>query len=254
MSFDPLARHYRWMELLLAGNKLQRCRTAFLYHVGDAQNVLIAGEGNGRFLVECRRKLPGAQITVVDASARMLAAARDRLRRSGLDSDGVQFIHADALDWKHEHPAHDLVVTHFFLDCFPRQQLEQVVANLVRSAAPGASWLLADFQVPVSGLPRCRALVIHALMYAFFRVATRLAARRLVQPDGFLKAQNFVLQEQRTSEWGLLRSDLWKHTGHHSVPLVTQSLARGEFTFSPSPSPTREQCETTDLPRGSSPF
>ena len=76
MSFDPLARHYRWMEPLLAGNKLQRCRAAFLDHVRDAQNVLIAGEGNGRFFVECRRKLPSAQITLVDASARMLAEAR----------------------------------------------------------------------------------------------------------------------------------------------------------------------------------
>jgi ubiquinone/menaquinone biosynthesis C-methylase UbiE len=216
MSFDLLARHYRWMELVLAGNKLQRCRTAFLDRVGNAQNVLIAGEGNGRFLVECRRKLPTARITVVDASARMLAAARDQLQRSGLDSAGIQFIHADALNWKPVLPAHDLVVTHFFLDCFPRQQLEQVVANLARSAAPGAAWLLADFQVPIRGLSRCRALIIHAWMYAFFRLATRLPARRLVPPDDFLKARNFVRQEQRTSEWGLLRSDLWKHTGRHS--------------------------------------
>jgi ubiquinone/menaquinone biosynthesis C-methylase UbiE len=254
MSFDPLARHYRWMELLLAGNKLQRCRTAFLNRVGNAQNILIAGEGNGRFLVECRRKFPAARIIAVDASARMLAAARDRLQRSGLDSDGVQFIHADALNWKHEGAAHDLIVTHFFLDCFPRQQLEQVVANLARSAAPGASWLLADFQVPVRGLRRYRALVIHALMYAFFRVATRLPARRLVPPDDFLKARNFVLQEQRTNEWGLLRSDLWKHTGHHSPPLAANSSTCGKFTFSPSPSPHLEQFETTDEPRASSPF
>src|SRR5439155_22241467 len=30
MSFDTLAPHYRWMEFILAGKKLQRCRTAFL--------------------------------------------------------------------------------------------------------------------------------------------------------------------------------------------------------------------------------
>jgi len=89
----------RWPALSLDGtapreNKLQRCRAAFLNHVGNAQNVLIAGEGNGRFLVECRRKLPSAQITLVDASARMLAEARARLERSGLDLRGVQFVHA----------------------------------------------------------------------------------------------------------------------------------------------------------------
>src|SRR5215469_5978584 len=71
MSFDVLAPHYRWMEFVLAGKKLQRCRTAFLSQVADRQNVLLVGEGNGRFLVECRRSLKNARITCVDASARM---------------------------------------------------------------------------------------------------------------------------------------------------------------------------------------
>src|SRR5690349_9347963 len=72
MSFDVLAPHYRWMEFVLAGEKLQRCRTAFLDSTGGAKNILILGEGNGRFLLECRRKFPDGQITCVDASARML--------------------------------------------------------------------------------------------------------------------------------------------------------------------------------------
>jgi ubiquinone/menaquinone biosynthesis C-methylase UbiE len=216
MSFDALARHYRWMEWVLAGDKLQRCRTAFLDRAAGAQNILIVGEGNGRFLVECRRKLPGARAAVVDASAGMLAAARSRLERSGLSSAGIQFIHADARDWRPQPKAHDLLVTHFFLDCFPRQQLEQVVANLAQGAAPGAKWLLADFQAPATGLARRRALLIHAVMYRFFQATTRLPARRLVPPDEFLAAHGFNLEERRTSEWGLLRSDLWRR--HFPAP------------------------------------
>jgi SAM-dependent methyltransferase len=253
MSFDLLAPHYRWMEFVLAGNKLQRCRTAFLAHVGHAQNVLIAGEGNGRFLVECRQKLPTARVTVVDASVRMLAAARARLERSGLDSANVVFVHADALNWKPDCASHDLIVTHFFLDCFPRHQLDQIVANLAHGAAPSAAWLLADFQVPARGLWRYRALAIHASMYSFFRFATRLPARQLVSPDEFLVARNFILQEQRTSEWGLLRSDFWKHNGHRP-PLAANAAARNQLTFSPSPSPLQEQFETTDATRVSLPF
>lgn len=210
MSFDPLARHYRWLEWVLAGNKLQRCRTAFLGQVEGAQNVLLAGEGSGRFLVECRRQLPAARITVLDASGRMLAVARNHLQRCGLKPEGVQFVHADALTWNPEPQVYDLVATHFFLDCFPAQQLGQTVANLAQGAAPGAAWLLADFQVPGGGARRHRALLIHALMYFFFRVVTRLPARRLVPPDDFLAAQHFVLRERRTSEWGLLHSDYWR--------------------------------------------
>ena len=81
-------------------------------------------------------------------------------------------------------------------------------------ARSGATWLLADFQAPARGLARYRALAIHAWMYAFFRTATRLAARRLVEPDEFLRAQStLVLQERRINEWGLLRSDFWKLPG-----------------------------------------
>jgi ubiquinone/menaquinone biosynthesis C-methylase UbiE len=210
MSFDTLAPHYRWMEFVLAGDKLQRGRAAFLDRVAGSQSILIAGEGNGRFLAECRRQLPAARIKVLDASARMLKAARARMLRRGISLDGIEFIHADILAWKPDVEVHDLIVTHFFLDCFPAAQLEQVVAKLAQAAKPSAAWLLADFQVPESGLQRHRARLIHAMMYQFFRVATRLPARRLVPPDDFLTAQNFMLQERRSSDWGLLHSDFWK--------------------------------------------
>src|SRR3954468_3037624 len=112
MSFDVLAPHYRWMEFVSAGNQLQRCRTALLARVVSANNILILGEGNGRFLLECRRTFPNAKITVVDASAQMLARARQRLKGQGIDSDGIEFVCADALTWTPREGAFDLIVTH----------------------------------------------------------------------------------------------------------------------------------------------
>jgi ubiquinone/menaquinone biosynthesis C-methylase UbiE len=210
MSFDALAPHYRWMEFVLAGDKLQRCRTAFLSQVTHRHNVLIVGEGNGRFLVECRRALPQAQITCADASASMLTRARDRLQASGLGLDHIEFIQADALNWQPSAQAYDLLVTHFFLDCFQPDQLRSVIAALARAAKADATWLLADFQVPVTGLGRYRALLIHRLMYVFFRLATRLPARHLTAPDEFLKASDFSLRERQVNDWGLLRTDRWE--------------------------------------------
>ena len=210
MSFDRLAPHYRWMEWVLAGGKLQRCRTAFLDRVEGTRNALIAGEGNGRFLAEWRRKQPWARATVVDASARMLGAARTRLERQAIESERVQFVHADLRDGAPEGGPFDLIVTHFFLDCFPPGTLRELVERLARAAAPEAAWLIADFQVPAGGPARWRARAIHALMCGFFRLATRLPARCLTPPDAFLKDQGFELQERRTSEWGLLHTDLWK--------------------------------------------
>ena len=210
MSFDALAPHYRWMELVLAGDKLQRCRTAFLEQAAHRRNVLIVGEGNGRFLLECRRRLRRAQITCVDASARMLALARARLQRSGLGLEATQFIHADVLAWSAPAQSYDLVVTHFFLDCFPPERLKAVVGSLANAATAEATWLLADFRVPARGWRRYRAWLIHQLMYGFFRLVTRLPARRLTPPGPFLEAEHFRLGAQKLSDWGLLHSDIWE--------------------------------------------
>ena len=220
MSFDALAPHYRWMELVLAGNKLQRCRTAFLSQAKHRQNVLIVGEGNGRFLLECRRDLEGARVTCVDASARMLALARQRLQQHGLGLEHTEFIHADLPAWKPPARAYDLVVTHFFLDCFSPEQLQAVIAALANAAAPDATWLLADFQVPAAGWRRYRAALIHRLMYGFFRIATSLPARSLTSPDPFLQAHQFSLAGREFSDWGLLHSDRWerKPPGPHARP------------------------------------
>jgi ubiquinone/menaquinone biosynthesis C-methylase UbiE len=211
MSFDRLAPHYRWMECVLAGNKLQRCRTAFLSRVKEARNVLILGEGNGRFLVEARRVLASANITCVDASVRMLQLAQGRLSALSLSPAAVSFVHADALNWIPPKQSYDVVVSHFFLDCFQPAQLAQLLATISHAAMPEAIWLLADFQIPRRWcVCRWRAQLIHGIMYAFFRVFTNLPARRLTEPDPFLQAHGYQLRERLVVDWGLLRSDLWQ--------------------------------------------
>jgi SAM-dependent methyltransferase len=210
MSFDALAPHYRWMELVLAGEKLQRCRTAFIRQIAPPENILIWGEGNGRFLLECRRAWPQARIVCADASGRMLALAKQRLERNELSTQAIEFLQADVLQWSPPKDTFDLLVTHFFLDCFRPEQLQGIVARLGTAARQKAAWLMADFQAPEFGLQRFRAEMILKLMYVFFRIATRLPARSLTRPDLFLSANGFVLSDRRVTEWGLLHSDLWQ--------------------------------------------
>jgi len=210
MSFDVLAPHYRWMELVCAGEKLQCCRTAHLAHVLTARHILILGEGNGRFLVACRRQYPRAVITVVDASVRMIELARRRLSRQGVEADRIHFICADALTWTPPAGTFDLIVTHFFLDCFRRDQLELLIPKLARAAAPDAHWLLADFQTAAAGWRRRRSRVILWLMYRFFIAATRLPARTLTRPDGLLEWHGFKLRAREIYDCGLLHSDCWQ--------------------------------------------
>lgn len=208
-NFDLLAPHYRWMEWVLAGPKLQRCRAAFLHSLPAPRRALIVGPGHGRFVVELLRRHPQAQCTCVDSSRRMLDATRQRLAAEGLDIGQVNFVHADILRWPAPNAAYDLVVTHFVLDCFRPEQLAQVLPVLAKAATPDARWLLSDFQEPSGGLAKWRARAILEMMYLFFRWAASLPAYELTAPDPLLAQCGFKLRERRTFEWGLLHSDLW---------------------------------------------
>lgn len=240
MSFDRLAPHYRWLEFLLAGGKLQRCRTAFIRDIPPPSRVLMLGEGNGRCLVELLRSFPKARFTCVDASAEMLKVARTRLKAHGLDDSAVEFIHADALLWQPPAAHYDLLVTHFFLDCFRAEQLAALVPRLADSATPEARWLLADFREPSSGFTKWRAHWILRTMYFFFRRATRLPARDLTPPDSFLRHSGFTLRYRRLSEWGLLHGDLWQretpHTSDAQHLLLADNTPAAHFpNFEPIP-------------------
>jgi ubiquinone/menaquinone biosynthesis C-methylase UbiE len=204
MNFDRLAPHYDLLEALTAGGRLQRARTAWLEELAGRRRILSAGEGHGRFVSACAARFPEAEITGVDASARMLARARRRTPAH------VRWECADLLRWNPPEK-YDAIVTCFFLDCFTPAMLTEVVARLADWAAPGAVWLVVDFAVPPQGPARWRAQVVHALMYGFFRLAAALPARCLTPPDDLLRAHGFVLEGRREFEWGLVRADLWRH-------------------------------------------
>jgi ubiquinone/menaquinone biosynthesis C-methylase UbiE len=145
MSFDRLAPHYTWMEKVLAGSRLQRCRVAWLDALAGCERILIAGVGHGHFLQRCAQRFPVARITCIDASAGMLRQAERRARRAGVAMDQLEFIHASMPEWRPPPGEFDAVVTHFFLDCFPPGELDAVIHALAAGAKPAARWLVGDF-------------------------------------------------------------------------------------------------------------
>jgi SAM-dependent methyltransferase len=209
MSFDTLAPFYRGLEAVTAGGILQRCRTAFLAEAAGCQQALLLGEGPGRFLAELLRSNRHVEVVCVEQSRRMIQEARRAVERHGLDEARVTFVEKDALAWQPPSAVFDLVATHFFLDCFRRDELEGLVARLATSATAGARWLLADFRLPERGWQRWRARTVLALLYGFFRCVTGLSASQLTPPDGFLEAAGFRLARRRMANFGLAHSDLW---------------------------------------------
>ena len=211
MSFDSIAPAYRTLETIAFGGDLQRARIACLREIETPRKALIVGEGNGRFLCELLRLHPKAEIDCVDASARMLELARRGIkRRLPAGATRVRFLRRDITSWMPPESSYDLIVTHFFLDCFSRDRIADIVNRLSRAALPDATWLLADFCVPAGGFARVRAGLWLAAMYRFFQFTAGIEARELKDPSPFLRTAGFALASQHLFRCGMLKSELWR--------------------------------------------
>jgi ubiquinone/menaquinone biosynthesis C-methylase UbiE len=213
VSFDSISRAYRTLETIAFGGDLQRARVACLREIGTPRRALLVGEGNGRFLCELLRLNPNLEVDCVDASRRMLELARQRIeRRSPDDRRRVRLLQRDVTSWSPPEASYDLIVTHFFLDCFSEDRMADIVNRLARAATPRATWLLADFCMPAGGFARSRAHLWLAAMYRFFQFTAGIEARGLEDPSRFLRTAGFALASQHLFRSGIVKSELWRRT------------------------------------------
>ena len=211
MSFDALAPWYRTLEWIAFGNSLQHCRVACLGEIAAPHRALVVGEGNGRFLCELLRLHPEVEVDCLDASQRMLQLARKRVDRElPGQAERVHFFHQDVTSWAAAEHRYDLLVTHFFLDCFPEPALAGIIKKLARVATDDANWLLADFCVPGKGMARLRPRGWLTAMYMFFRITTRIEASDLIDPTPFMRAKGLALVRQHSFRKGMLKSEMWR--------------------------------------------
>jgi len=203
MNCDRIASVYRWLEYAAFGRALERRRTAFLGEVSAARRALALGDGDGRALAALVAAAPEARIDYVDASAKMLELAQARA-----GTDRVDYRRADArgpaFGETLSESEYDLIVTHFFLDCFDERELPRLVARTARAATPSARWIVSEFR-PATGF----AKFLIAVMYAFFGKATGLQTRRLVDHHPHLLREGFRLRRTQQAWAGMLTSELW---------------------------------------------
>ncbi len=180
------------------GRELERRRFRYLPDVKSARRALVLGDGDGRFLARLVQQGGGLSVDYVDLSARMLALARERAGR-----DRVTYHHADALTLPLPAAEYDLVVSHFFFDCFEEREARVLIERVACASRPDARWLVSEFREP-----KWARLLLRGL-YLFFGVTTGLKTQRLIDHHPFLSEKGFRLTQEDTSRFGLLASELW---------------------------------------------
>jgi trans-aconitate methyltransferase len=204
VNFDPVARPYRWLEYLTFGPWLQRCRTAQLANLNGPRRALLFGDGDGRFLARLLAAYPDLTTDVVDSSAAMLRILARRIHHK----PGIHFHHTDALEWSPS-GSYDLIVSHFFLDCFVARQLDQLFDRVLPHALPGAQWVISEFAIPRNAMASYAARAIIAALYRSFELLTGLPVRALPDYASALQRRGLVLSHEHRYLGGLLCSQLW---------------------------------------------
>ncbi|MDX1589112.1 MAG: class I SAM-dependent methyltransferase [Oleiphilaceae bacterium] len=145
---------YELLSCIYSGRNIHHCKNAMLCprHIRPGDRILVAGVGHGHDAIAAARL--GAQVTVVDLSATMLAQFRRTLARKapGLD---IHTHHGDILEVNHQ-GRYDMVIANFFLNVFDRPTMEHIFRHLVAMSRPGGRIVVGDFSYP-SGNPLARA-------------------------------------------------------------------------------------------------
>jgi len=207
-DFNRLAGPYRWLEYLTFGPWLARARCAFLPRLSHCRNVLVLGDGDGRFTARLLGASPDVRIHAIDASPAMLRAL---VRRAGPDAGRVSTGLADVRLWRPANDAkpYDAIFTHFFLDCLTTAEIQSMAEALRPSLLPTAVWIVSEFAAPRGIYGRCFARPLIWGLYRVFGALTGLTVRTLPDHHLALPTAGFALRDRRTWLGGLLVSEFW---------------------------------------------
>ena len=205
MNCDVIAPFYRYLEYAAFGKALERRRFEFLREVFDSRRALVLGDGDGRFTAQLLLTNSKVEVDYVELSGKMIELAKRRIP----EPSRVRFLETDALTYHFPARTYDLIVSHFFFDCFSEQEAGRLIAKISASACDNAQWMIAEFRQPEDGWRAVHAFVWLRSMYLFFRVATGLRTKVLPPYGRDLLREGFLLRREKEERGGLMASEWW---------------------------------------------
>jgi ubiquinone/menaquinone biosynthesis C-methylase UbiE len=197
--FDLVAPLYPALEQCVFGSHLNRARRAFFDAIVQADRILLVGEGNGRFLTLLLAHKNKGCIKVVEKSPVMIRLAQERTRKLGEVRCNLDFVETDVLEYSPV-DRFDCVVTHFLLDLFNPPAQGHLIKRIAELTGPSGTWINVDF-LPARTM---RGSILMWVQYAFFRVASRIQARRCFDESTTAAAAGWTVAETLSYLGGLV--------------------------------------------------
>jgi SAM-dependent methyltransferase len=216
MDCDRIAAYYEILEHFSFGRLLEHRRFAFLGEVRTSQKAIVCGGGDGRFLARLLQVNTRVEVDFVDLSSKMVALAERRVGGMGRTfRKRVRFHTGDLRRLVLPADSFDLIVTHYFLDCFSNQELEDVVSRLATWGTRQARWILSDFCEANGPIGRLWTRGVIRALYSAFRFTTGLRVTRLPEYKAALATAGYILRLEEEALAGLLHSSLWEAESSH---------------------------------------
>jgi ubiquinone/menaquinone biosynthesis C-methylase UbiE len=213
MDCNRIAPFYEFFERISFGRSLERRRIAFLSKMLGAREILECGGGDGRFITRLVDENAEATIDFVDLSSKMTELAKRRVFRTlPRDCKRIAFHNQDIRRFspRPNCKVYDLIITHFFLDCFTDDQTQAIVTRISGWAAPDAKWIVSEFNVPNKRFRRIWTAGIVRSLYIAFGITTDLQTTRLPDYGSALLRVGFQRESVEDACGGLLQSSLWR--------------------------------------------
>ncbi len=202
---DHLLHRSVLLERVVFGDRLQRARCAHMETFLQAKQILLLGEGDGRFLEALLAEGCRADIVCLDASTGMLDLAE---KRTNGKANKVRFLAGDVRDFclpQGFRP--DVVGAHFFLDCFREEELVDIVGSIACGSMPGGTVVITDFKLPEgSRVRRLRGRLLIFVMLVFFRFFAGISARQLPDLSNFLAKLGWNCRQKALFDHGFISS------------------------------------------------
>lgn len=179
-------------------------------HLKDANEVLLLGDGDGRFSTHLLGKFKGIKITSIDASESMLKAAGIRRLKAGIRDEQITSIKEDFLLWSGAGPIFDAIVAQFFFDSFNEEEMEIIAVKIQELLKPSGFLLVSEFAIPErQGWPRVRAQMTLWFLYKVFRILTGLKTQTLVDYETSLIRAGFRVVRKMQRMQGGLKTEIY---------------------------------------------
>lgn len=203
-GFDRIAWAYDFLAGTVFGRAMERSQVTYLSEIQPGSRVLILGGGTGWIIARLLSIRPDCEVTYIDASGRMIGKARRRL----IEPAKVRLIHGTEDDIP-PGSTFDVVITHFYLDMFPKNHLAHLVGKIGGFIPGRTQWIATDFVGNEKFWQRIMLLV----MYKFFHLTAGIQSNSLPDWNRSLREAGWVKSESRFFYSRFIESAVYRRNG-----------------------------------------